>query len=103
MKWFRGKIVVLCRKIIMELYLILLFVLGYLFIVLEGRLGINKAAFGILCRSWRKYVDYRFCCRNCGNELGEDQLCMVLQEYHSDSLLGIYSRFGCNPFGGFII
>lgn len=48
MKWFRGEIGVLCRKIIMELFLILLFVLGYLFIVLEGRLGINKAAFALI-------------------------------------------------------
>lgn len=72
MKWFRGEIGVLCRKIIMELFLILLFVLGYLFIVLEGRLGINKAAFGLLCRSRRKYVDYRFCCRSCGNGTSED-------------------------------
>ncbi len=48
MKWFRGEIGVLCRKIIMELFLILLFLLGYLFIVLEGRLGINKAAFALI-------------------------------------------------------
>lgn len=32
----------------MELLLILLFVLGYLFIVLEGKIGVNKAAFALI-------------------------------------------------------